>query len=494
MKRLLLIVLILLLAACAEAEPTPVPTVAATATAALPPTPTSPPPSPPPEPSPTPLVPAIAAVDQELDENGRLTISRVVATEPGWLVIHASDGDGAVGAVLGVTPIAAGVSSDVVVEIDPLAASPILLAMLHSDGGAADAFEFPGADAPVLVADAPVVDPFAVTLAFTLPAITVSDQAISEEGRLVIDSAYSPDGGFVVIHARQDGTIGPVLGAALLQPGINEDVVVGIPWREGTPTLAAVLYEDNGRTQRLDVPGDDLPLLVNGQLVVTDFDVTYPPDVFVLDQPVIDGVFYVERVVSDGPGYIVVYTDDDGELGPIIGSKRIADGLNEQVEVVVLPSGVSDQLYILLHEDTNPDDDFDFPANDPPIVYQGRLPQPFIFQTNVGNYVVATDQPLGEDDAGETAVVVPYAVVDSPAWVVVHVDDDGQPGDVIGQAALGPGVNRDVVVAITDNPTDTLYAMLHLDGGTVGEFEFPGVDVALQRNRAPISAPFRILE
>lgn len=494
MTKRIFLILFVLLAACREAEPTPtavsVTEQAATAVPEAADTPDTPI-TPTPEPSPTPISPQISALDQDLTEDGRVVISRVVAVEPGWVVIHATDKDGVPGAVLGWTAVAAGTSTDVAVDIDPLTATSTLAAMLHVDKGQSGEFEFPGEDEAVMVNDTAVSDPFAVTLAFTLPAITVSDKALNETGEFLVESAYVPDGGWLVIHADDNGTIGPALGVAYLEPGLSENIPVKIPWREGTPTLYAVLYEDNGRTRRLDLNDADMPILVNGKPVVAEFSATYPPDLFVLDQPVIDDTFVVERVLVNQPSFIVAYADSDGEPGFIIGSQSIPAGLSEQVTVEVAGSQVTDVVYIYLHEDTEPGGGFDFPANDPPLTFEGRLPEPYSFRTNPGNYLLAADQALTETADGETAVTVPLAVVDVAAWLAVHTDDNGQPGDVIGFVPLSPGINRDLTVVVDETAvTDTLYAVLHLDGGTRGEFDFPGDDIILQSNRNPIAAPF----
>lgn len=493
MTKRILLILIVLLAACREAETTPTAVSVTERAATAVPEAIDTPQTPTPIPSPTPVLPQISALDQDLTEDGRVVISRVVAVEPGWVVVHATDEDGTPSAVLGWTAVAAGTSTDVAVDIDPLAATSTLVAMLHVDNGQSGEFGFPDEDEAVLVDDTAVSDPFAVTLAFTLPAITVSDKVLNETGEFLVESAYVPDGGWLVIHADDDGTIGPALGAAYLEPGLSEDIPIKIPWREGTPTLYAVLYADNGRSRRLDLNDADMPILVNGKPIVTEFSVTYPPDLFVLDQPVIDNTFVVERVLVSQPSFIVAYADNDGEPGFIIGSKSVPAGLSEQVTVEVAGTGVTDVVYIYLHEDTEPGGGFDFPANDPPLTFEGRLPEPYSFRTNPGNYLLAADQPLLETADGETAVTVPLAVVDTVAWLAVHADDNGQLGDVIGFVPLLPGINRDLTVVVDETAvTGTLYAVLHLDAGTKGEFDFPGSDVILQSNRNPIAAPFAV--
>lgn len=90
------------------------------------------------------------------------------------------------------------------------------------------------------------------------------------------------------------------------------------------------------------------------------------------------------------------------------------------------------------------------------------------------NAIEVEDQALGPDDT----VVIAMVVMDQPGWVVIHADDDGTPGPVIGFASVEAGTTTDVTVEIDpDEATDTLHAMLHVDAGEEGVFEFPGPDV-----------------
>jgi hypothetical protein len=68
-----------------------------------------------------------------------------------------------------------------------------------------------------------------------------------------------------------------------------------------------------------------------------------------------------------------------------------------------------------------------------------------------------------------------------PGWIVIHADTNGTPGEVLGYAAVKDGLNTDVKVTIAmDKKTPKLIAMLHVDAGTVGVYEFPGADVPVK--------------
>lgn len=93
----------------------------------------------------------------------------------------------------------------------------------------------------------------------------------------------------------------------------------------------------------------------------------------------------------------------------------------------------------------------------------------------ITNAVVVESQPLGADDT----VTISKVTADTAGWLVVHADADGKPGAILGMAPVQKGVNDEVVVEI-DSPasTQTVYAMLHVDAGTEGSFDFPnGEDV-----------------
>jgi hypothetical protein len=102
--------------------------------------------------------------------------------------------------------------------------------------------------------------------------------------------------------------------------------------------------------------------------------------------------------------------------------------------------------------------------------------------------VTVSDQPI-EDGT----VTVDMVVAAGLGWIVIHIDEDGSPGPVIGQAAVEEGENEDVEVEIDeDQATDTLHAMLHDDLGTVGTYEFPGADVPVQLNGEIVMEPFQV--
>src|SRR5690348_4738110 len=71
-----------------------------------------------------------------------------------------------------------------------------------------------------------------------------------------------------------------------------------------------------------------------------------------------------------------------------------------------------------------------------------------------------------DQDVVDGQITVASAVTNAPGWLVIHADDKGAPGQVIGYAPLAVGTNTAVTVTLdTAHTTDVLYAMLHVDEG-----------------------------
>jgi hypothetical protein len=485
--------LMLLLAACRQANPGPTvipentatPTAAAASSGMVVPTATATP-QPSPTPEPTPIVPALTVDDQTLGEEGQLLIRQVAVPEASWLAVYNGETMGA-GSLLGYMAVPAGLTPNLTLTIDPYLAGEQLRFVLYPQTD--DNFQ-PETAAAWLVDEEPVSVTTAVTLDFPLPEIVAADQDLTPNEEVVIDRVFLPQAGWVVIHNFHEGVTGDVVGFAYVEAGETEAITIPIRWREATPTLRAVLYEDRGEPRQLELQEQDLPLLVGGQPLVVDFRVVYPPDVLVYDQPVVDGQIVVDRVISYGPGWLVAYFEDEGEMGLIIGSAPLVDGLNERVPISLLESAVTETIYLMLHEDTNPGDTFDFPRNDPPVLLaNGRLPNPFSLNTNPGRYLIGRDQPAGD------SVTIPVVVADIDTWVAVYDNEALEEATILGQTWVPAGLQHDVAVEL-DEPVSagtTLYATLHVASGTADSFNYPnGPDIPLRRNMALIQVPFTI--
>lgn len=89
---------------------------------------------------------------------------------------------------------------------------------------------------------------------------------------------------------------------------------------------------------------------------------------------------------------------------------------------------------------------------------------------------------------------IPKVTLANDGWVVIHADKSGVPGEIIGQAAVTAGEHTDVKVTVTESKvTPIVHAILHIDTGAKGMFEFPGVDVPVTANGVAVSGSFKVL-
>lgn len=220
-------------------------------------------------------------------------------------------------------------------------------------------------------------------------------------------------------------------------------------------------------------------------------DVTYPPDVVIYDQPVVNGEIIIERVISNGPGWVAIHFDDGGQPGLIIGSVAVDDGLNQRLVVDLIEEAITPVMYARLHTDSEPGGEFDFPRTDPPVRYENRLPEANEFRVDVGSYLIIDDQVL----TGDATIVAPLVVSVTNGWLAIYADADGERGDLLGTAWVSEGLNRDVAVVLDMVPEPgSLHAVLHQDQGQTETFEFPnGPDSPVRVQGADIDVTFLLL-
>jgi hypothetical protein len=489
MKKItLILILILLIVACGEAEtptPTTTPTQEAVAVAntptALPPTATSTPTATattPPTATATPVLPAFSIPDQPLTDNGELTIEAVTLPEAGWIVVGSSDGER-----LGVLAVNAGISTNLTLTLDPFLATPDLIATLHADNGATGTFE-PDLDTQLAETT------FAVAIDIPLPSVLVSDQTVWEDGLLVIDSVQVFEPSWLVVSNVADPDV--VLGVSPVTAGSHENVVVKVPWLETDLDVQVMVALDRGIAGIYEPTTTDTPTLAAGNPIVTQFRLTLPPDIFVLDQPVVGNKIVVERVTTDRDGWLVIYLDNNGTVGNIIGSALLQAGVNERVvvDLVAVPTPI---VYARIHEETGVLGEFEFPVEDVARVYTDQFGLRYFTQvpivTNAGISYIIADQPATD------SITVDTLITNTPLWAVVRADNDGEMGVVLGRTKLPAGYHWDVTIAIdTEQITDTLYLALYSDRGEADVFEFPnGADIILIQNAQPVFTPFSVL-
>ncbi len=181
------------------------------------------------------------------------------------------------------------------------------------------------------------------------------------------------------------------------------------------------------------------------------------------------GKVVVDRVLSDGPGWLALHAEEGGAPGPVIGYTPVNEGENPNVTVTVNPADLTWKLYPMLYADEGTSGQFELGGADVPCLIDAQGRPIFLLERMYGDlsWVEVQDQKLGE---GNT-VVISRVFSPGPGILVVHAPDrPGRPG--IGWAALQAGENRNVVVQVEiEGDSERLGAMLHADNSTLGKYD-----------------------
>ena len=432
-----------------------------------------------PLPSPTPFVSLISAQDQTVKRSGKIVIESVTVEKEAWVALFSAD------FLVGYDKVPQGTTETIELTVDPLSLGELVTAVLYKKEGTA--FEVDSAES-IQNNGQPVQTGFQVKVDAPLPKLVLKDQVVGEDGRLLIDSAELPEAGWVTIQT--DGPDGQQVGLQYLPKGKYTQLPVPILWRNGTRQLHAILYRDEKPLERFD-ENDPVVAIRNIPLQATA-TIDYPPDIYVLDQPVVENQVVVDRILTNRPSWLSIANDDGGgRPGLIIGFVLLQEGVNQNV-IVPLQNKPTTTLFAQIHEDIDDLGQFEYPTADLPIKIDGA-PRFFPFRTDAGNYLISADQPLSQTDKIAT-ITIPSVIVDTPAFVVIYTDNGGNSADIIGQASVTTGINRNVVVTIDGSRvTPILHAILHTDLGERQKFEFPdGNDYLLLNQRRIIDAPFQL--
>ncbi len=102
------------------------------------------------------------------------------------------------------------------------------------------------------------------------------------------------------------------------------------------------------------------------------------------------------------------------------------------------------------------------------------------------NSIFVLDQTIDND-----SILIQTVNATQNGWIAIHADQNGQPGEVIGDAAVKAG--KTIAIRVKIDPTKVtpkLYAMLHIDAGTIGKFEFPGPDEPVKNGTDVVMVAF----
>jgi len=221
---------------------------------------------------------------------------------------------------------------------------------------------------------------------------------------------------------------------------------------------------------------------------------SFSPFMIVLDQMLGNNSVTVQEVYSNGPGWIVIFADNDGRPGLILGHAAVKDGDNQDIDVSVDPSKITATLYSLLLSDQGAAGIFEFPGPDKVVVSNNDIIlKSFVILKPLPNPAPALQ--VSDQSISGGRIIIPSVISQGSGWAVIYSQKNGKPGSIIGQTSVNDGENNDVIIEV--NPpkaTGTLYAQLYSDQGKVGVFEYPGPDSPELAGGQPVSAIFKVLK
>lgn len=335
-------------------------------------------------------------VEEQMLENNMLTISSVVMSNDGWVVIHRDNGNGApmVPEIISVPKmVEAGESADVMVELQEgveVEDGEILWAMLHTDDGIIGTYEFNGTnglDAPIMNASNNLVTQSFVVSVEAAPTGTVSaaDQVLLN-GVVNVNSITLDRAGYVVIHASNEAGDGPMVPEIISQPVYLEAGTysnVRVPLKETATvevgaTIWIMLHTDTGEEEVYEFDGQnglDLPIKdENGNVVVTPIEITaisteaITGTLTVNDQAISENMISVSTLVLSHDGWVVVHASNEAGDGPMVPGiisepVYLEAGTHADIDITFTESAdvnPGDVVWVMLHNDTGVDAVYEF--------------------------------------------------------------------------------------------------------------------------------------
>ena len=421
--------------------------------------------------------PSITVTDQPIVSNN-VTIEKVVTEAYGWLMVHANS-SGALGKNLGHTWVDNGTSSHIIVELLKNGRTNTLFAVLYLDANQTGVFE-PANDTPVMVDDEVLARAFQRTETLEHPLLNAFDQSLVDD-LLTLDLVVSDGPGWLLVHA--DNGSGPpetLLGQTWVGHGTNRYVMVKLASGGRTGLLHLSLHTDRGQMGLFEFPGVDHPVRIDGDPLGTTLQVhdliSLVSSISVGDQSLVNELVTIDEATSAGPGWVVVYADDNGSPGPVLGQTGLSHGTTQYVNVVLDQDLLSLLLHVRLHQDRDGYGTFEFPGNDSLVMVDEQ-----VIGTTFGISSIISQVPaivaLNQTIVADT-ITLDRVISSGPGWVVVFARTEGRGSEIrLGQTWVPHGISEYVMVQLdTPNATIQLPIQLHKDVGSFNELDYPGVD------------------
>ena len=337
-------------------------------------------------------------------------------------------------------------------------------------------------------------------------SIVVDDEVMLENGTLTISAVNMSDPGWVVIHRDNGGS--PMVPDIISVPepvGVNTTTNVTVELADGEEvtdgeTLWVMLHTDDGVIGTYEFNGSnglDAPIMDASDNIVTEsFTVVVesPNMLTANDQDLENGVVYVESIMLEQDGYVVVHASNeagDGPMVPEIISEPVylEAGIYSNVGVPLEDDAnveAGDVLWVMLHNDSGEEGVYEFDGNnglDLPLKDGDNIIMTSITINEVTTVAMSGSITVSDQAVVDNTITIENVNLDMDGWVVVHASNAAGDGpmvpDIISEPVyLEDNDNDDVVITFTEAPEvgDTVWVMLHNDTGVDGVYEFDGVN------------------
>ena len=222
--------------------------------------------------------------------------------------------------------------------------------------------------------------------------------------------------------------------------------------------------------------------------------VEFPPQLLVTDttaEP--PNTILIAIATLDESGWVIVQEDTGGAPGAVIGETLIERGENTNVLVTLNREATAGEtMHATLHFDQGVEGTFESGID--PVLTDGEgadVTRSFTVSVNPPTVPLIEANAQEPDPVNE--VEIDHVVkTDGPGWIAIREDNGGSPGDVIGSAFIPEGEDRDIDIMLTRDAVDgeTLHAVIHVDDGEYGVFEYPGNDAEFMYNGGTIATTF----
>ena len=327
--------------------------------------------------------------------------------------------------------------------------------------------------------------------------LVASDQNV-QGSTVTIDSVIADADGFVVVHATDangDLVLTPPLGVADVAAGTHTDLQVELDPAELAKygyhmggAIVPMLHVDADGDGMYSFPnGPDVPVMVDGAMVITTVQLTLSPSLWVNDQVAAGGAVTIDTVVAEQDGFVVVHAlDADGSmvLTPPLGVTQVTAGVSRFVSIaldasVLATYGYGDApkaIVPMLHVDADGNGMYAFPDGPDVPVVVGESPVVAPLELGVaasGMAMIDVGEGTLEVGADGLGVTLASVTLTQPGFVALHAAEaDGSLRvlPILGVSDyLAAGTHTNVAIAIGADQVasigDMAFAMAHVDDG-----------------------------